>query len=38
MGNNKKYGIGCLLFDLVMIWLTKGFWLIAILVWYLRTH
>lgn len=36
--NMKKYSFGNALFDIIMIFLTGGLWLIWILVKYLRTH
>ncbi len=38
MKQGKRYGLGALLFDLFMVWLTKGLWLFVILIQYLRTH
>lgn len=34
----KKYTIGNAIFDFVMTVITGGFWLIWVLVRYLRTH
>lgn len=34
----KKQGCFGILFDFIMIFLTGGFWLIWVLVRYLRTH
>lgn len=35
---NKKYTKGNLLFDFIMTLLTGGFWLIWVLIKFLRTH
>lgn len=34
---NKKYGIGSLLLDLFLIWITGGLWLLVLLVKFLRS-
>lgn len=34
----KRYTVGHMLFDLFMTVITGGFWLIVVLVQYLRTH
>jgi hypothetical protein len=34
----KKYGVGHLLFDVFMTIITGGFWLLVIIIQYLRTH
>ena len=35
---SKNYGCGSMLFDIFMIIITGGLWLIWVLVKYLRTH
>ena len=34
----KRYGVGHMLFDLFMLLITGGLWLIWIIARYLRTH
>ena len=34
----KKYGIGNAIFDIFMTIITSGFWLIWLVIKYLRTH
>jgi hypothetical protein len=34
----KKYGVGKLIFDVVMTVLTSGLWLIVLAIRYMRTH
>lgn len=34
----KKYGIGSALFDIIMIFLTGGLWLIWIFIKFMRTN
>lgn len=34
----KKYKLSNLLFDLFMVWLTNGLWLIVLAVMFFRTH
>lgn len=36
--SKNNYGLGHLIFDFIMTVLTGGFWLIWVLIKYLRTH
>lgn len=34
----KKYTVGKAIFDIIMVFITGGLWLIWLLIKYLRTH
>lgn len=35
---SKRYGLGKLILDFILVWLTGGLWLIWILIRYLRSN
>lgn len=37
VNNTKKYGKGKMLFDIFMTWITGGFWIIVVIIQFLRS-